>query len=279
MNKIIIHCGGGLGNRLGGLVAGLQVAELCNLTPVVNWPKHNTCDCIFENLFEKSFDVRTEILSDLLIDAKKYTIVSHLKPLFEYNNVIGHNKQTLNLIKKSDKPIIFYNDEIPKYLDFQLTINQLKKFKPIKPIRETVKKFVKDNNISTKVVGLHIRKTDLNLVNENVYVDQVSKNPNTRYFICSDSKQAEQKFKYFNNTIIKNKTDYVEKLIDDRWKTSFIDADGNAAKYNVQRSNDSVVQALEDMLILSHTNIEKTSRHSSFLKFALHYQNFINEII
>jgi hypothetical protein len=270
MKRILIECRGGLGNRLGSLVSGLQVANQCNLTPYINWTKHNTCDCAFEDLFETNIDVS----SILKHDFDRYSVVSH-----QGTPDIPHNKRTLSNIQQSTKPIFYYHDEIPKYLNTPLTVRNLLKFLPKQQIRKNVRQFVQEHQIDDSVKGLHIRKTDLNLVNEDSWLPVVESNPNQKFFVCSDSKDAEQKFSKFPNVITKSKTSYVEKFIDDKWKTSFTDADGNPARYNVNRSRDSVVQALEDLLILSHTSIERTSRHSSFLRFAFFYKGLLKEIL
>ncbi len=270
MNRILIECRGGLGNRLGSLVSGLEVSKQCGLVPYINWTKHNTCDCAFEDLFETNI----EVFSILKHDLNRYSVVSH-----QSTPNIPHNKRTLSNIRQSAKPIFYEHDEIPKYLEPLLTIRNLLRVLPKKEIRTNVKDFVQEHNIDDSVKGLHIRKTDLNLVNEDSWLPVVKENPNQKFFVCSDSKTAEEKFAKFPNVITKSKTSYVEKYIDDTWKTSFTDADGNPARYNVNRSRDSVIQALEDLLILSHTTIERTSRKSSFLRFAFFYKSLLKEMM
>tara|TARA_E500000081_G_scaffold138634_1_gene154196 strand:- start:356 stop:1171 length:816 start_codon:yes stop_codon:yes gene_type:complete len=270
MSRIMIECRGGLGNRLGSLVSGLQVAKQCNLTPMINWTRHNTCDCPFEDLFQTNIDVFSILNHDLDL----YTTVSH-----QGATDIKHNKRTISNILESNKPIFYFNDEIPKYLDPTITTKNLLQFKPKRQILDNVKNFVSTNQIDNNTQGLHIRKTDLDLVNEDSWIPIVEKNPKQKFFVCSDSKHAEEKFSKYSNVVTKSKSSYVEKFIDDKWKTSFFDADGNKARYNVNRSRDSVIQALEDLLILSHTDIQRTSRHSSFLRFAFFYKNLLKEIM
>jgi len=284
MNKILIECGGGLGNRLGGLVSGLQVAEQCNLHPIVNWARHTTCDCDFDELFDtKTFYAKNiKITKDTNPDLSSYDVVRPSKWLIETNNnTVFHDKRTLQNIKNLNNSIYYYSNSIPIYLNGQNTIKKLLEFIPRKEILKKVKKFVSYNNINNSVKGLHIRKTDLNLVDENKYIPIVRSNTNTRFFICSDSKEAEDKFQPYSNAIIKEKSFYVKKLFDNsawRFKKG-IDNDGNARKYNVNRSSDSVVEALVDMLILSHTDIEDTSRHSSFLRFSKYYKTLLSDVM
>lgn len=274
MNSILIECRGGLGNRLGSLVSGLQVAKQCNLHPIINWPRHNTCDCDFLDLFETNLEVTSVLNHNLNL----YSVVSHHE---EHKGKIDipHNKQTIPSINSSTKPIFYFHDEIPKYLDTTITIKNLLQFLPKNQIRKNVKQFVETHNINDSTKGLHIRKTDLDLVNEDNWIPVVQNTPNQQFFVCSDSKSAEDKFAKFSNVIVKSKTSYVEKLIDDKWKTSFIDPEGKPARYNVNRSRDSVIQALEDLLILSHTSIERTNRHSSFLRFAFFYKRLLKGIM
>lgn len=269
MEDIIIDCSGGLGNRLGSLVSGLEVAKLTNKTPVINWRPHNTCDCEFQDLFDSDFKISTTLTRDLLDE--KYTVVSHQKALYGYTSVEPQDKTAVGKIKESTKPVVYMHDEIPNYLSTEKTILNLYKFLPTKTICNRVNNFINTNNINKNVTGIHIRKTDLNLVNEESYIPMV-RDTNDRYFICSDSKSAEEKFFQYPNAITKNKSAYVEKLVDDKWRPKqFHDVNGDPGKYNVNRSKESVIEAYEDLLILSHTNLLRTSRKSSFLKFAFYY--------
>jgi hypothetical protein len=99
-------------------------------------------------------------------------------------------------------------------------------------------------------------------------------NPQTNFFICSDSLETEKKFDILNNVIIYPKNSYVTKLVDGSWNDLTIDNEGRQMKFNVNRSRESVIEGFIDLLILSKTNIVVNS-HSSFLKFAKLY-NKIN---
>ena len=51
MNKIEISCDAGLGNRLGSIVSGLEVARICNLEPIICWRHSHSCYAKFSDLF------------------------------------------------------------------------------------------------------------------------------------------------------------------------------------------------------------------------------------
>lgn len=283
MNTILIDCGGGLGNRLGALISGLQVAKICNLSPVINWYTDNSCECDFSKLFNTTLEVSKLSKKEILDKTKNYTIVATDKhiPIYGFSNIVEHNKSTIQKIKSSNSPIFYTHNKLPKYLSVQNTIQNLLDISPRKEIVDNVRNFVDQHKIDSNVVGIHIRKTDLNLVNEDTYVQTVLNNPNKRFFVCSDSQEAESKFSSFSNVIIQPKKEFVTKLVvDQNWKMkNYIDIAGEQKKYNVQRSANSVIEALQDMLILSHTNIERTSRHSSFLQFAVYYGLIVKEVI
>ena len=148
-------------------------------------------------------------------------------------------------------------------------------FKIKENIKNKVDEFCIKNNIDKNVLGIHFRKTDFQtFLDEDKTFAYMSMNPQTNFFICSDSLETEKKFDILNNVIIYPKNSYVTKLVDGSWNDLTIDNEGRQMKFNVNRSRESVIEGFIDLLILSKTNIVVNS-HSSFLKFAKLY-NKIN---
>ena len=89
------------------------------------------------------------------------------------------------------------------------------------------------------------------------------------YFICSDDEELETKFTQLNNAFSYKKKKYVEKLTKDgKWRDIIVDDEGVEYPFNVERSDETVIDAMIDLLILSKSTIMHTS-DSTFLKTAL----------
>jgi len=88
------------------------------------------------------------------------------------------------------------------------------------------------------------------------------------FFVCSDDKTVEQKFAALKNVAIYEKQAYVEKRISGDWTELTADHSGRVYPCNVHRSAESVLEAVTDLLILSRSQVIKTS-NSTFLNTAL----------
>ena len=240
MNKIEIRCGGGLGNRLSTIIGGLEIAKICRLQPIITWYPSHSCFAKFSDLFDTSIEVEDD---------------------------------------DTDLPILYSIPLIPEYLDLTSTIQNLLQLRPKKEIIGNVSNFVSQNNIDSNVIGIHIRKTDYN-INESTWINLVSSNPSKRFFICSDCQKTESKFKSFPNTIILPKTEYVTKRFSDQpWRMKDFLHKGKSYDYNVSRSSRSVIEALHDLLILSHTDIQTTTEYSFFLHLAKYYKSILDKVM
>ena len=137
-------------------------------------------------------------------------------------------------------------------------------------IVDKVNQFTK--NIDDEFVGIHLRNTDFH-DNEKTKFDQieslVKRNSGINYFICSDDKELEERFIKNDNAFAYPKVKYVEKLTDDGgWRDTVVDDDGKEYSFNIERSDESVIDAMVDLLILSKSTILNTSE-STFLRTAL----------
>ena len=240
MNKIEIRCGGGLGNRLSTIIGGLEIAKICRLQPIISWCPSHSCFAKFSDLFDTSIEVEDD---------------------------------------DTNLPILYSITHIPEYLDLTSTIQNLLQLRPKKEIIGNVSNFVSQNNIDSNVIGIHIRKTDYN-INESTWINLVSSNPSKRFFICSDCQKTESKFKSFPNTIILPKTEYVTKRFSDQpWRMKDFLHKGKSYNFNVSRSSRSVIEALHDLLILSHTDIQITTEYSTFLHLAKYYKSILDKVM
>ena len=71
MRKIFVLCDGGLGNRLNSLMGGLIAADKLACDPIICWPVNNWCGCAFEDLFETSYKIIDQGVTDIFLDDDK----------------------------------------------------------------------------------------------------------------------------------------------------------------------------------------------------------------
>jgi len=276
MKILNIYCDGGFGNRFNSLVVGLLVAEVGNFKPVIFWPSTNWCRSLFKNIFKNDYVNNNQNLSYFKNNYKDHLFVMHtnsenLSCIVKHPNSFNSIQEIVDYFNQSNKQKFVYNNSIiPNYCsNFDLK-KIIKNLKFTDSITSKVDKFVK--NFNGKFTGIHLRNTDFH-DNEKIKFDQiesvVKNNSNINYFICSDDKELEERFTKNDNAFSYPKTKYVEKLTNDgEWRDTVVDSEGKEYSFNVERSDESVIDAMVDLLILSKSTIMNTSE-STFLKTAL----------
>lgn len=280
--KIYIECDGGFGNRFNSLVTGLCISRLFNLEPIVVWLQTNRCMAGFEEIFDISVSNIEIIGESQFSDIKQTNTLQEMYHGFDYLvdevnfrptpfNVLL--KKDLNelytLVSETNNDIYFAVSLIPKYFDLGLISSVLDQLVFIKEIREKVSHFLAKNT-KQNFYGLHMRMTDFCTSEEQKqsWINLIKSNLNKDFFVCSDSQDFEKEVSLFSNVFLFDKNSYVEKLTDGDWRHQFLDKDGRVMRFNVNRSSESVIDAMVDLLILSESEIVQTS-HSTFLKTAL----------
>ena len=271
-----IYCDGGFGNRFNALVVGLLIAEVGNFKPVIFWPSTNWCRSLFKNIFKNNYDAFDQDLTYFKNNHEDYAFVMHtnsenLSGEIRHPDSFNSIQEVIDYYNQSNKQKFVYNNStLPCYCfsdHFRKIIGNLK-FTDI--ITNKTSEFIK--TINSEFTGIHLRNTDFH-DNDRSKFDQieliVKTNPDINYFICSDDKELEKRFTQNNNAFAYSKTKYVEKLTDDgEWRDTVVDDEGKEYSFNVERSDESVIDAMVDLLILSKSTIIQTSE-SSFLKTAL----------
>lgn len=268
--QLIIFCDGGLGNRLGGLVGGLVVADTLHITDInICWPSNNWCGCYFEDLFNNTkFTVSTRSINDVFVANTDQAFLVHENQTgadlgLQFNQTAESLQQLITL----PNSVVYYHNKIAPYMapeQIQQAVNQLRL---TNSIRQQVVEFCQANRIDSSVTGLHLRKTENYKLNEEKLYRRVTTTPNQRYFVCSDDQVTEQRFAALPNCVAYTKTSYVGKLIEGDWQAETVDSTGRRYNYNIDRPRQSVIEAFVDMLILSRTTIQFTVK-SSFSRFA-----------
>ncbi len=275
--KIYIHCDGGFGNRFNSLTVGLMIAEKGGFDPVVLWPSTNWCRSAFNTIFKNEYEVIEQDLS-YFEKAEDYLFLSHGQ--FTITEPVKHPSSFGSLddmmdyirIEGSDKDNIVYNhDAIPKYAygeggSLQRIVKSLEFAEGITSRTEV---FLQHYN--EEFSGIHLRNTDFYGPDKPKYDKlevMVKDNPDTHYFICSDDQELEERFTAHANAFAFPKNKYVEKLTDDgHWRATIEGPDGEEYAFNIERSDESVIEAMVDLLVLSRSTIIPTSE-STFLKTA-----------
>jgi hypothetical protein len=275
MRSIHIYCDGGFGNRYNGLVSGLLVAKAAGLEPIIIWPRNNWCGSGFSELFENDYTVIERELASYLSEKDRFHFFSteddHLK--FGVPNksplLTASLAEALMHLKASDKDVFFSTPLIPAFFPRQNTLQMVRELRFCRHIIEAMERFIQEHQL-TDFLGVQIRKTDFgaNGSDDNSLFELVAKCPQNRFFVCSDDSSVEQRFKSLANVVIHNKRAHVEKLVDGGWNSAIKDHSGRVYTCNVNRSAESVEDAVVDLLILSRSQIVRTS-NSTFLNTAL----------
>lgn len=271
-----IYCDGGFGNRFNALVVGLLIAEVGKFKPVILWPSTNWCRSLFKNIFKNNYDALDQNLTYFKNNYEDYAFVMHtnsenLPGEIRHPDSFNSIQEVVEYYNQSNKQKFVYNNAtLPCYCfsdHFKKIISNLK-FTDI--ITNKTSEFIK--TIDSEFTGIHLRNTDFH-DNDKSKFDQIESlvktNSDVNYFICSDDEELEKRFIQNDNAFAYSKTKYVEKLTDDGgWRDTVVDGEGKEYSFNVERSDESVIDAMVDLLILSKSTIIQTSE-SSFLKTAL----------
>lgn len=268
---ITIFCDGGLGNRVGTLIGGLIIAQRFNLQVHVCWPINNWCACAFEDLFViDKFIVDRSTVNDIFVAGTGKIFVIHENQTgHDLGMVFGHGVSTLEAIADRTESIVYYHTKIDPQFDDNSVLAAVRELTIQPALLDQVCGFVNEHCIDRSVIGLHLRKTDNQRLDEEKFFKQVC-NSVARYFICSDDPVTEQRFTAQPNVVRFVKTEYAGKLVDGGWLDQTTDTDGRVYNYNVNRPRQSVIEAFVDLLILSRTTIQFTVK-SSFSRLAVVY--------
>ena len=277
MGNIYIFCEGGLGNRINTLINGLFLSTELNRKLILIWPQTNTCRTSFKDIFENHFTIENDLLNFYLKHHESFAWYSHYDlPQYIKNNKIIDAKSNLLHMQGSNAKNIFYSQS-----ELMLSSSLSKKYLSQLNFKPSLIRKALNIIPETDFTGLHLRSTDYFTIPEHLYyIDESNqfeqlfneiKSSNKLYFVCSDDIEVEDKFNKLDNVFINCKTSYVKKFHQSKqWflpDRNTVDDFGRNIIYNVERDNQSVLDAVVDLLVLSRSNIIKTS-DSSFLHIA-----------
>ena len=270
MRYVINYSSGGLGNRLIPLCCCMQLAEKTNRSVGLVWNSTERCMGDFKNLFINSdieiIDINSLNPNDVVI----YTEPWYITHDFELNKnpdlfVLSQKCEVKTLDKMNEiyselkKYVIIYENTI--FLELNDIPSKLKSLTPTTYISDKVTILSEELGLNKNVLGIHARGTDFigeTLDKYEIAINNIiNNNPNQKVLFCSDSLEWETNIlnKYPNNIIIRPKKDYITKI-----------NEGTGWINNAHTSEDSVIEGLIDIYLLSKTNFIMYNPNSTFAK-------------
>lgn len=274
--NIYIYCDGGFGNRFNVLLSGLYLAEQINHEPIIIWQPNNWCGAELNDLFSNEFS--------LLNNFNRFEFFKQSITALIHENQFGQSIDfqdprqfdSIETVKKyiqtkPYQPIIYFTNIIPQWVDMNyVCLNLLPKLKFQDDIILSANSVLK--SVQQDYYGIHLRMTDFaqrddsNVVR---YYEFAKSQPDRLFFVCSDDPKVEQHFAELSNVFTNTKTSYVGKLVKDQeWNYGITDSNNNYFNFNVDRSKQSVKEAIVDLIILSRSTILNTNPTSTFLQTA-----------
>ena len=191
--------------------------------------------------------------------------VANLSPL-----AVESLANALDYLDRGSKDVFFHSPLIPSYFEMESVCGVLRKLTFQPNILGSAENFRKTSGLGENYYGLQIRKTDFGSggADDDALFSLVQKAGDKKFFICSDNKDVEARFSRLHNVAVYEKKAYVEKLVPGDWTALAADHSGRVYPCNVNRSAQSVIDAVVDLLVLSHSQVVKTS-NSTFLNAAL----------
>jgi hypothetical protein len=254
-----------LANRLKPLSSCFALAKKTNRRIGINWSVDSHCGARFDQLYSNRVD---DFSLDWLQNQKSISLYADKNIInngwFKELNAIGEKFGIIPLAKapqiiseQSDVVIIYHND----YLE-GCTAGECKEFFdwlcPTRGISDKIAEAKKHLNLDKSFVGVHARGSDFG-GSMNIYLELMRKeyaqNRQVKFFVCSDSREYEEGLaKEFPHTYSYKKRAYVSRLDEkDDWKSS-----------NINRSSESVMEAVVDLYLLAATNFKIYNTYSSF---------------
>lgn len=276
--RLIIHCDGGLANRLNCLNNGLLIAGLLDLSYQISWPVNRYCGAALTDLLDNC---------DFVIDKRKdeYPRGSNIG-LIASDNFLCVNPGYLvdpgihilrssfvrkihHLITSCELTILFYPLPLPQfYFDCWHSLGKL----PIKiSIRHAASQELLRLGLKPfRYWGVHLRGTDSRRSNQYysffrsllVFLPGYS-------LLLSDDQSILEIFSHQRRVKNRHGIPLVDKYNSNlEWSALAIDENSQFLPYNVNRSAESVREALIDLLLLSGSLPLPTST-SSFLEMSI----------
>jgi len=254
--KILAMNLGGISNRVKCLISMWRLGDLYERDLILEWRENHTCGCKFRDLFENDIQEINEQELDQINEKelkffredvltiknfpKKYLVSGTWRFLLTPKELEKHNflkeKNELN-----EKGLDFNFSNTPEEIKKEI-LKYLKRLKPLKKLQKEINDFDEKYKLK-EMIGVHIRRGDFSdrptspgsVSSNKKFIERmkeiVKENPKTKFFLCTDSQEIEERIK-----------EKFPKRILSYPKTSFVRTDVRATQ-----------EGLIDLLLLSKT--------------------------
>ena len=175
-------------------------------------------------------------------------------------------------INEREKDVFYYTPLMYDWIPDAEVDKTIKQINYNQEIMIKLATFLKQNKLDGGYYGVHIRMTDfVNIESFDVdkWIHICRKNPDKKFFICSDDPETEARFDEVENACYLKKEFKTEKYIaEGDWHHAYTDGDGRHSVFNVERGREHVLEAVVDFLLLSMSEAFKTGEKSTFLNMA-----------
>lgn len=266
----VSFCDGGLCNRLNSLIFCLILKEKYGHEWEVSWPRNNWCGAGFEKLFELDLPVHDRPLLDYKQFEEQYRFLLHENPCgFKGESVTPNASlpgfEEYRSLLDTHRDVLYTHNLIPGFVTLPDIALGFKGLRINADLRRTAEDFCRERGVDSSVYGLHIRKTDFgNTVNDEELFRMVSAS-DKRFFVCSDDEEVNRRFGGLANCAVFEKKYFPQKRVESAgWEHWITDSEGRSFPFNIERSEEAVLEALVDLLILSRTTPVKASNSTFF---------------
>jgi hypothetical protein len=273
----VVFCDGGLCNRLNALLFALVLRQRLRQEWQVAWPRNNWCGAGLSRLFELDLMVTEQSLEHFRRNQQAYKLLMHENQADFDAGLIHYHRDLPSMadyerILLANPQVLYYHNLLPPFLGMEDIKPVLGQLRIAAPVAERAGAFCRERGIDASVVGLHIRKTDFGNAVDDEKLFQLVSHSQDRFFVCSDDAGVNARFGALPNCAVFEKTAFPNKLTGEGgWNSRVTDSEGRQFHFNINRSEESIVEALVDLLILSRTRLINTSP-STFLRMALIFQ-------
>jgi len=269
--KIVVTANGGLGNRLRTLASAYYIADRFGFPLLVCWMPDRFCECDFHDLFDDDI----ELVAKPEHSSRKAFYEQLLDgPIHYYGKDAARDPELASMAMmprretdlRNDGHVVFDCVEFLEFIDRPTRTQLLHRLKIKGDILASAQEFCARHGIDKQTYGVHIRRTDHSKKSDSYFVSRMNaivwKDPAARFFVCSDSKEAEDDIvrRYPGRVVTRAKKSYVRKH--DNNLDWLIRISDDEAYYNVSRDRQSVIDALEDLIVLSRTKFSIKSNGS-----------------
>eukprot|EP01060_Flectonema_neradi_P021122 TRINITY_DN2863_c2_g1_i1.p1 TRINITY_DN2863_c2_g1~~TRINITY_DN2863_c2_g1_i1.p1 ORF type:complete len:328 (+),score=36.07 TRINITY_DN2863_c2_g1_i1:138-1121(+) len=295
---VAVWASGGLGNRMAGVINGIWLSHTLKIPLIIHWEVDKACGAAFDDLFDYSKEIHVIPKQP---NALKYSAIL-ATPKYSYLGTAGHwvfksfdSRQTsLGAISDSQKDflswaltsgrgysILYVNDHVDSSIDKTLLSVVVHRTISVKRgISIAANKFIQDNNLTLQTIGIHLRATDAaRSVNVTAIAsDVIRRFPKATQFVCSDSKKAEDELIALLPKAARRYKHSYAKLLEPNLPFRVLKDNGERSFSNIIRDEQSVIDAMIDLLILSRVHIPTPRLYGSVISSFVSVAELIKDI-